>query len=100
LFTALAAPVCVGLTTLGAQRLDLFHLEYFDACANHAYAIHTQDQRRLPESIDFDFALSPDSLVVLEVWLEDGPRLGLSRALPWSCATAPLPPPAKRHTVQ
>jgi hypothetical protein len=80
-----AAPICLGLTAVGARRLDLVHIAFVNGCQMRSYALHWQDPARLPEPLRFDFTLSPDSLVLFELWIQDGPTLSLSQPLPLIC---------------
>ena len=85
LILTLFTPLCLGLTALGAQRLDLFHAAFVNACTGRAYQVHWQDARRYPQDFRYDFFLSPDSLVVLEIWLEGAPTISFSRTFPLDC---------------
>jgi len=85
LFLALLALPCLHLTALGAQRVDLFHAAFVNACSGRTYQVHWQDARRYPQDFRYDFFLSPESLVVLEIWLEGAPTISFSRALPLRC---------------
>ena len=85
LFLTLLAPACLSLTALGAQRLDLFHVAFVNACTGRTYQVHWQDVRRYPQDFRYDFFLSPDSLVVLEIWLEGAPTISFSRVFPLNC---------------
>ncbi len=78
-------PLCAALTTLGAQRLDVFHAAFFDSCTNHAYQIHWQAQRRYTHDLRDDFIVSTHSFVLLEIWIADGMTVRFSRVLPPAC---------------
>lgn len=88
LVVALAAPLCLGLTRLGAQRLDLFHAAVFNSCAIRAHELHWQNPGRYPERIRYDFTGSPVSFALVVVWIEDGPTLTFSHHLPLRCSSA------------
>ena len=83
--TLLTSPLCLSLTALGAQRVDLFHAAFVNACTGRTYQVHWQDARRYPQDFRYDFFLSPDSLVVLEIWLEGAPTISFSRTFPLDC---------------
>jgi hypothetical protein len=77
---------CLGLgLALAPQRVDLFHAALFDVCTLNTYAWHWQSGERLPTTLRFDFITSPDSVMVLEIWLRDGPTLSFSQRLPHAC---------------
>jgi hypothetical protein len=76
---------CLGLAALTTPRLEIFHLAYYDGCTARTYAVHWQDPQRQPTLLRYDYSLSPDTLVVVAVWLADGPALNVSQALPWGC---------------
>lgn len=81
----LAVLLCAALTTLGAQRLDVFHAAFFDSCTNRAYQLHWQDQRQYTHDLRNDFIVSTHSFVLLEIWTADGMTLRFSRILPRAC---------------
>jgi hypothetical protein len=81
----LAAPLCLELTTLGAQRLDLFHAAFFDSCTNRAYQIHWQNQRQYTHDLRDDFIISTHSFVLVEIWIADGVTVRFSRVIPSAC---------------
>ncbi len=87
----LAAPLCIGLTTLGAQGVDLFHVTVFNSCAFRAYQVHWQDHRRYPDEVRYDFTGSPVSFALVEIWIKDGPTISYSRVIPLGCAARPTP---------
>jgi len=87
----LAVPLCVGLTALAAQRLDLVHATIFNSCAIRAYQVHWQDHRRYPDEVHYDFTGSPVSFALVEIWIEDGPTISYSRVIPLGCAARPTP---------
>ncbi len=76
----------LGLTlALTAQRLDLVHAAVFNACRMRTEAVHWQNRARLPHPVSYDFTKSPDSFVLVEVWIADGPTLSFSHRLPAAC---------------
>ena len=83
----LAVVAFLGLGWLSAQRLDLLHVAFINGCNLRAYQVHWQDWREYPQAFPFDFNLSPESLVLLVVWLESGETITVSRPLPLNCAT-------------
>ena len=83
----LAAATCLGLGWLSAERLDLLHAAVINGCNLRSYQVHWQDRREYPQAFQFDFNLSPESLVLVVVWLESGETITLSRPLPLNCAT-------------
>src|SRR5574341_1561356 len=85
LVVSLAALVCASLTTLGAQRLDVFHAALFDSCTNHAYQFHWQAPQRYAHDLRNDFIVSTQSFVLVEIWFADGLTLRYSRILPRGC---------------
>lgn len=86
LIALLIFPLCAGPIWLGAQQIDLLHLAFVNSCAFRAYEFHLQDQQRYPERVSYDFTNSPDSLVVIVVWIENGPTLNLSQPIPVTCS--------------
>lgn len=86
-FTAFAViGASLGLSlALGLRRLDLVHAAVFNACAMRSYNLHWQHPQRVPQSLSYDFIKSPDSFLLIEVWVQDGPTLSLSHRLPQSC---------------
>lgn len=78
------APLAAG-AALGLRRLDLVHAAVFNACAMRSYNLHWQHPQRVPQSLSYDFIKSPDSFLLIEVWVQDGPTLSLSHRLPQSC---------------
>ena len=91
LVVILVAPLCVGSTAFGAQRIDLVHATIFNSCAIHAYQIHWQDHRRYPDEVHYDFTGSPVSFTLVEIWIENGPTISYSRVIPLGCAARPTP---------
>jgi hypothetical protein len=86
----LAVFACLGTSlglalALAPRRLDLVHVAVFDVCQMRAYGWHWQNLQRLPEPLDYDFTKSPESFVLIEVWVHSGPTLSLSRQLPLAC---------------
>jgi len=84
----LAAPLCMGTTWLGAQRLELVHITLFDSCAIRAYQLHWQDRKHYPKTVRYDFTNSPVSFGLVEIWIENGPTLRASRIIPLQCPAA------------
>jgi hypothetical protein len=78
------APLAAG-AALGLRRLDLVHAAVFNACAMRSYDLHWQHPQRLPQNLTYDFVKSPDSFVLIEVWVQNGPTLSFSHRLPHSC---------------
>ncbi len=76
---------CSGLTLLSLQRMDLLHATFFNVCTMRSYDLHWQNRQRLPQALRYDFTLSPDSFVLLEMWITDGPTLSFSQRVPLSC---------------
>ncbi len=85
---ALAITLCAALAWFKASRVELLHLAFFNHCSMHAFQYHWQDARRLRETFYYDFTLSPESFVMAEVWVIDGPVLKFSRAVPLECGAA------------
>ena len=81
----LAALLCASLAALGTQRLDVFHVAFFDSCTNHAYQFHWQDRQRYAHDLRDDFIVSTHSFVLVEIWIADGVTLRFSRLLPRAC---------------
>lgn len=86
----LAVGACLGASlgltlALTPQRLDLFHAAVFNVCQMRSYAVHWQNTARLPQPLDYDFTKSPESFVLVEVWIADGPTLSFSQRLPSPC---------------
>lgn len=76
----------LGLTLAWAsQRLDLVHAAVFNVCRMRTYAVHWQNKARLPRPLNYDFTKSPESFVLVEVWIADGPTLSFSQRLPSAC---------------
>ena len=84
LLIGLSTPACLSLTLFVRDRVELFHLALFNACTLRTYAVHWQD-RALPTNLRFDFIKSPDSLIVFELWVRDGPTISLHRPLALGC---------------
>jgi hypothetical protein len=80
-----AAVACLSLTWVGTQRLDLFHAALFNSCSFRTYAVHWQDTRHYPQTFRYDFNTSPVSLVVVVLWIEEGPAITISKDLPLTC---------------
>lgn len=78
------APLAAS-AVFGLRRLDLVHAAVFNACAMRSYDLHWQHPQRVPQSLSYDFVKSPDSFVLIEVWVQDGPALSFSRRLPLRC---------------
>lgn len=76
---------CLAAAALAAPRLNLVHVAVYDSCSLRTYAYHWQHRQRQPETLRYDFVNSPDSLVVVALWLNDGPSWNISRALPVDC---------------
>ena len=76
---------CLGLTALASQRVDLFHATLFSGCQMRSYDVHWQNTHRLPQAVHYDFTKSPDSFVLITVWVQDGPALSFSQRLPSPC---------------
>ena len=89
LVVALIAPAVIGLTTLGARQVRLFHAMLYDSCHLHAYTLHWQAPGRYPRDLTYNFAGRPVSFVLVEIWLNAGPALRVSRNLPLQCAARP-----------
>ena len=87
--TLLALP-CLSLTALGARRLDVFHVAYFDGCTNHAYQLHWQNTRHYPTDLSNDFILSTNTFVLAEVWIAGVPTIKFGQVFPLNC---PAPQP-------
>ncbi len=89
LLTALTlASLCVAFTTALVflpHRLELVHLAYVNACAMRSYQYHWQDATRLRQTFRYDFTMSPDSFLLAEVWVIDGPVLTISQPVPIEC---------------
>jgi len=83
--TLLFAP-CLALASLGSTRLDLFHAAFHNSCAIRTYQVHWQDQRHYPDTFRYDFSTSPDSIVFVTLWIEDGPTFNFSHSLPVDCS--------------
>jgi hypothetical protein len=81
-----AALACAASARLAGPRLDLLHLSLYNACDLRSHEFHWQDGRRYPQPIRYNFVNSPDSVLLVALWLEDGPTLGYSRSLPLNCA--------------
>jgi hypothetical protein len=76
---------CLGLSALAVQRVDLFHATLFYGCRMRSYDLHWQNPQRLPQAVHYDFTKSPDSFVLVIVWMQDGPTLNFSQRLPQRC---------------
>jgi hypothetical protein len=50
-----------------------------------SYDLHWQYPQRVPQGLSYDFVKSPDSFILLEVWVKDGPTLSFGQRLPQSC---------------
>jgi ribose/xylose/arabinose/galactoside ABC-type transport system permease subunit len=79
------AGACLGLTAVAAQRVELFHATLFSVCRMRSYDLHWQNAQRLPIPFSYDFVKSPDSFVLVEIWVADGPTLSFSQRLPLKC---------------
>jgi hypothetical protein len=84
LFAGLGASLGLALALI-PERLDLVHIAAFNVCQMRAHAWHWQNPQRLPALLRYDFTKSPDSFVMLEVWVHNGPTLSLSQRLTWPC---------------
>jgi hypothetical protein len=84
---AIAAPLCLGLTALGARQIDLVHATFFNSCSLRHYTLHWQDRERYPDDFRYDYTGSPESLALVEIWIDHGPTLSFSRIIPLPCAT-------------
>jgi len=82
---AVALLACLALAAVALPRVEVFHLAYYDGCTARTYAVHWQNRLRQPIPLHYDYALSPDTLVVAALWLADGPALNVSYSLPWGC---------------
>jgi hypothetical protein len=80
-----ALSACLGLSAVAVQRVELFHAALFNACTLNSYALHWQNAQRLPQALRYDFTLSPDTLLILELWIADGPTLSFSQSLTLPC---------------
>jgi len=80
----LAAPFVLSLA-VSLRRIDLVHASVFNACAMRSYDLHWQHPQRMPQKLNYDFVKSPDSFILLEVWVKDGPTLSFGQRLPQSC---------------
>jgi hypothetical protein len=76
---------CLAAAALAAPRVNLVHVAYYNSCAIRTYAYHWQNPERQPETLRYDFVNSPDSLIVLALWVDEGPSWNLSQALPLDC---------------
>jgi len=76
---------CVAAAALASPRVNLVHVAYYNSCAIRTYAYHWQNPERQPEVLRYDFVNSPDSLIVIALWLDKGPSWNLSQALPNNC---------------
>ena len=76
---------CVAAAALASPRINLVHVAYYNSCTIRTYAYHWQNAERQPETLRYDFVNSPDSLVVLALWFDEGPSWNLSQALPLGC---------------
>jgi len=85
LTVGLATFACLAVAALAAPRVNLVHLAYYNSCTIRTYAYHWQNPERQPETLRYDFVNSPDSLVVVAVWLADGPAWNLSQSIPSVC---------------
>ncbi len=77
---------CLAAAALALPRINLVHVAYYNSCAIRTYAYHWQNAERQPETLRYDFVNSPDSLVVVALWVDDGPSWNLSQALPIDCS--------------
>ena len=82
---ALAMILCAALAILSPRQIELFHIAYVNACAIRTYQYHWQDATRLRTAFHYDFTLSPISVVLVEVWVIDGPVLKFSQRVPVEC---------------
>jgi len=85
IFLCLLSLPCLGLTAIGAERLDLFHAAFHNACTVNTYALHWQNPRRLKQDLRYDFFLSSDSLVMVEIWLAGAPTVSWTWVVPLAC---------------
>lgn len=76
---------CLACAALAVPRINLVHVAFYNSCAIRTYAYHWQNSERQPETLRYDFVNSPDSLVMLALWVEAGPSWNLSQALPFNC---------------
>lgn len=76
---------CLAGAALASPRINLVHVAYYNSCAIRTYAYHWQNAERQPETLRYDFVNSPDSLIVVALWVDDGPSWNLSQALPIGC---------------
>jgi hypothetical protein len=83
--------LAVGMIALAAaiafvpRRIELFHVAYVNACIMRTHQYHWQDATRLRQNFRYDFTMSPDSFVMAEVWVVDGPILIFSQNVPIEC---------------
>jgi hypothetical protein len=82
---SLGVVACLGLSWIGYARIDLLHMAFIPACASRDYHLHWQDPVKYPEPFRYDFMGNPSTVVLVSLWLEDGPTLEFSRTLPWGC---------------
>lgn len=91
LFASLLSAIALAVFALATaltflpRRIELIHLAYVNACTMHSYQYHWQDATRLRQTFRYDFTMSPDSFVLAEVWIIDGPVLTLSQPVPIDC---------------
>jgi hypothetical protein len=76
---------CLAAAALVSPRINLVHVAYYNSCTIHTYAYHWQNPERQPETLRYDFVNSPDSLIVVALWVDEGPSWNLSQALPFDC---------------
>jgi hypothetical protein len=64
------------------------HATFFNVCTMRSYDLHWQNRQRLPQALTFDFTKSPESFMLVELWITDGPTLSFSRPVPLGCSLA------------
>jgi hypothetical protein len=77
--------VCLGASWLSYRQIELFHAAFVYGCAFRSYQIHYQDPRKYPDPFRYDFIGSPATVVLVTVWVKDGPALDFNRILPLGC---------------
>jgi hypothetical protein len=91
LTVSLISFVVAGMLVMAAviafipRRVELFHIAFVNACVIRTYQYHWQDASRLQQTFRYDFTMSPDSFVMAEVWVVDGPVLSFSQNVPLRC---------------
>jgi hypothetical protein len=92
LVVSLISLVAAGIVAMAAgiafipRRIELLHIAFVNACVIRTYQYHWQDATRLRQNFRYDFTMSPDSFVMAEVWVVDGPILSFSQNMPIECA--------------